>query len=109
MHIVEVLGVLISKKNAAIAMSAGVLEIPNTKSKKKIVDGRALQQRKMQGAANLRLVVAFSSSDRQHRFSIDAAPLPRRRVDGAPASLVRRKVFGEDFLVSGRGVLTSCW
>jgi hypothetical protein len=42
MHIVEVLGVLISKKDAAVAMPASILKIPNAKSKKEIVDGRAL-------------------------------------------------------------------
>jgi hypothetical protein len=42
MHIVKVLGVLISKEDAAVAMPTGILKISNAKSKKKIVDGRAL-------------------------------------------------------------------
>jgi hypothetical protein len=77
MHIVKVLWVLISKKDAAVSMRTSVLEISNAKSKEEIIDWRALQQSQMQGAANLGLIVALSPTDRQYGIAIDTLPRPR--------------------------------
>lgn len=105
MDVVEMGRVLVVEEDTAVAMISGIFRTPDTEGEGEVAEIEVLDQGDVIRAANLGLVVVFSSVDSEDVVLLNLAVGPALLVGGFPAFETLFEVFTEDEWEFGLSVI----